>query len=56
MSSETIQISTDDGVAEAYVSRPDDGDHPAVLFYIDAIGLRRASRRWLTASRLGATS
>ena len=40
MTSETIQITTADGVAEAYVSRPDDGDHPGVLFYIDAIGLR----------------
>ncbi|TXL60678.1 dienelactone hydrolase family protein [Aeromicrobium terrae] len=41
MTAETIEISTPDGVAEAYVSRPDTtGDHPPVLLYIDAFGLR----------------
>lgn len=40
MSSETIEIVTVDGNAEAYVTRPDDGDHPGVLFFMDAIGLR----------------
>jgi carboxymethylenebutenolidase len=31
----------DGGVAEAYVARPDaEGDHPGVLFFMDAIGLR----------------
>lgn len=41
MNSETIEITTADGTAEAYVSRPDDdGEHPGVLFYMDAIGLR----------------
>jgi len=41
MSIEQIDISTPDGVAEAYLGRPDGGgDHPGVLFYIDAIGLR----------------
>lgn len=40
MINETIGITTNDGVAEAYVSRPDDGDHRPVLFYMDAIGLR----------------
>jgi carboxymethylenebutenolidase len=40
VTSQTIEISTPDGVAEAYVARPDDGDHPPVLFYMDAIGLR----------------
>lgn len=40
MTGETIEISTPDGIAEAYVARPDAGDHPGVLFYIDAIGLR----------------
>jgi carboxymethylenebutenolidase len=40
MAGSTIQITTADGVADAYVSRPDDGQHPGVLFYIDAIGLR----------------
>src|SRR4029079_5000022 len=29
------------GPAEAYLTRPDDGvDHPGVLFFVDAIGLR----------------
>ena len=40
MSIEQIEISTPDGVVEAYVGRPDDGEYPGVLFYIDAIGLR----------------
>ncbi|MET0820762.1 MAG: dienelactone hydrolase family protein [Aeromicrobium sp.] len=40
MRSETIEISAADGTAEAYVSRPDDGDHPGILFHVDAIGLR----------------
>ncbi|MBB6628980.1 dienelactone hydrolase family protein [Nocardioides sp. KIGAM211] len=38
---ETIEIETPDGPAEAYVTRPDDGEtHPGVLFFVDAIGLR----------------
>lgn len=40
MNSETIEIHTADGSAEAYVTRPDDGDHPGVLMLMDAIGLR----------------
>ncbi|MET1037342.1 MAG: dienelactone hydrolase family protein [Aeromicrobium sp.] len=40
MTSETIQITVPDGTAEAYVSRPDTGDHPGVLLHVDAIGLR----------------
>jgi len=41
MRSEIIDIVTPDGVADAYLSRPDDDTrHPAVLFVIDAIGLR----------------
>lgn len=40
MPSQTIEIDTADGTAEAYVTRPDDGDHPGVLFIMDAIGLR----------------
>jgi carboxymethylenebutenolidase len=32
-----------DGVADAYLARPDDGDrHPGVLFIMDAFGLRSA--------------
>ena len=34
-------MKTPDGVADAYLTRPDDdGAHPAVLFVIDAFGLR----------------
>ncbi|KAA1380655.1 dienelactone hydrolase family protein [Aeromicrobium fastidiosum] len=40
MSSETILITVPDGTAEAYVSRPDEADHPGVLLHADAIGLR----------------
>jgi carboxymethylenebutenolidase len=35
-----VDITTPDGVADAYVSRPDDGLHPGVLFLMDAYGLR----------------
>lgn len=38
---ETIEIQTPDGPAEAYLARPaQPGEHPGVLFYVDAIGLR----------------
>ena len=41
MQTTMIDIPTADGVADAYLARPDgDGEHPAVLFIIDAIGLR----------------
>lgn len=41
MTSSTIDIQTPDGVADAYLSRPDDGvRHPGVLFLMDAYGLR----------------
>lgn len=40
MSSKTIEITMPDGVAEAYVSQPDEGDHPGVILHVDAIGLR----------------
>lgn len=36
-----IEITAPDGTAEAYFARPDgDGEHPGVLLFIDAIGLR----------------
>ena len=43
MKGETVDISTHDGVADAYLSRPpgQDGSHPGVLFIMDAFGLRR---------------
>jgi carboxymethylenebutenolidase len=39
---ETIEIEMEgDGVAEAYVARPaGEGEHPGLLFFMDAIGLR----------------
>ena len=41
MHSSTIDIETPDGVADAYLTRPDDeGRHPGVLFIMDAYGLR----------------
>jgi carboxymethylenebutenolidase len=36
-----VEVPTRDGVADAYLSQPDDGgDHAGVLFVIDAFGLR----------------
>lgn len=38
---ETIDVKTADGIADSYLTRPDDGrPHPGVLFLIDAFGLR----------------
>ncbi|GAA4823530.1 dienelactone hydrolase family protein [Streptomyces ziwulingensis] len=36
-----VDIPTEDGTADAYLAHPGDGEpHPAVLFYMDAFGLR----------------
>jgi carboxymethylenebutenolidase len=35
-----IDITTQDGIADAYLARPDDEPHPAVLLIMDAYGLR----------------
>ena len=41
MTGSHLDIPTADGVADAYLSRPDDGGrHPGVLFLMDAYGLR----------------
>ncbi|NKY89104.1 dienelactone hydrolase family protein [Nocardia veterana] len=41
----TVEISTPDGVADAYLTHPDDGGrHPGVLLYMDAFGLRSSLR------------
>jgi carboxymethylenebutenolidase len=41
MNGSTIDVETPDGVADCYLTLPaDNGPHPAVLFMIDAIGLR----------------
>lgn len=40
MPTSTVTIDTPDGTADAYLAKPDDGQHPGVLFVMDAIGLR----------------
>jgi carboxymethylenebutenolidase len=40
MPSEMIDVPTQDGVADAYLTRPDDEPHPGVLLIMDAYGLR----------------
>ena len=41
MQSSTVEVRTPDGVADAYLTRPDDDRaHRSVLFIMDAIGLR----------------
>lgn len=44
MNSSIIDVETPDGSADCYLTRPDDGAHPGVLFVIDAIGLRQRIR------------
>lgn len=40
-----IDVATPDGIADCYLTRPDDdGAHPGVLFMIDAIGLRARTK------------
>jgi carboxymethylenebutenolidase len=38
--SATVEIQMPDGVADAYLARPDDEPHPGVLLLMDAYGLR----------------
>jgi carboxymethylenebutenolidase len=40
MRSEMVDVTTRDGVADAYLARPDDQRGPAVLLVMDAFGLR----------------
>src|SRR5215204_1684178 len=40
MRAEMIDVTTRDGVADAYLARPDDQRGPAVLLVMDAFGLR----------------
>jgi carboxymethylenebutenolidase len=42
MQSATVEVTTPDGVADAYLARPDNSAHPGVLFIMDAYGLRPA--------------
>ncbi|GAA4949520.1 dienelactone hydrolase family protein [Streptomonospora halophila] len=44
-----VDITTEDGVADAYLAHPDDGGtHPGVLLYMDAFGLRAQLKRMAT--------
>jgi carboxymethylenebutenolidase len=45
MRSSTVDITTSDGVADAYLAKPDDEPRPGVLFVMDAFGLRPAIRQ-----------
>jgi carboxymethylenebutenolidase len=40
MPGEAVEITTPDGVADAYLARPDGRPHPGVLYIMDAYGLR----------------
>ena len=41
-----IDVETPDGVADCYLTKPDDdAAHPGVLFVIDAIGLRAQTKQ-----------
>src|SRR5438067_4645315 len=40
MTGSTVEITTADGVPDAYLARPDERPHPGVLFIMDAYGLR----------------
>jgi carboxymethylenebutenolidase len=40
MEGSTVEVTTPDGLADAYLARPDDRPHPGVLFVMDAYGLR----------------
>src|SRR5881227_2008710 len=40
MPTSTVEIAAPEGVADAYLARPDDRRHPGVLFIMDAYGLR----------------
>jgi carboxymethylenebutenolidase len=40
MTGASVDVTTQDGVADAYLARPDGGEHPAVLLIMDAYGLR----------------
>jgi len=37
---QSVEIRTPDGVADAYLARPDEASHPGVLFVMDIYGLR----------------
>lgn len=53
MQSATVNVPTPDGVADSYLTRPDDqADYPGVLLMIDAIGLRPEIER--VADRIAA--
>jgi len=51
MHGEMIDVTTQDGIAEAYLARPDGDRYPAVLLVMDAYGLRPQIERM--ADRIG---
>jgi carboxymethylenebutenolidase len=51
MHSEMIDVTTQDGVADAYLARPDDQRAPAVLLVMDAYGLRPQIERMADQER-----
>jgi carboxymethylenebutenolidase len=44
MNEQTLDIATKDGAMETFICRPDRGAHPAVLFLMDAPGIREELR------------
>lgn len=40
MQTTVIDVHTPDGTADAFFARPDEGDHPGVVLFMDAIGMR----------------
>jgi carboxymethylenebutenolidase len=40
MHSSSVDVNAPEGIADAYLARPDDRPHPGVLFIMDAFGLR----------------
>lgn len=40
MQRSVIDVPTADGTADAFLARPDDGEHPGVLLLMDALGMR----------------
>jgi len=44
MIEQTLDITTEDGAMETFICRPERGAHPAVLFFMDAPGIREELR------------
>ena len=44
MIEQTLDIATEDGAMETFICHPERGDHPAILFFMDAPGIREELR------------